>query len=89
RAKIACNHGNCVVLRGFALLRQPGKSRKTINRDCDCRQSPCIQAGCCLAGERCGLSRDFSRNFRGNFCQGKNCPQAARYNFPLAFPADL
>jgi hypothetical protein len=22
------NHGNCVVLRSFALLRQPGKSRK-------------------------------------------------------------
>ncbi|MDR1626137.1 MAG: hypothetical protein LBT33_06310, partial [Spirochaetia bacterium] len=22
------NHGNCVFLRGFALLRQPGKSRK-------------------------------------------------------------
>ncbi|MDR1625348.1 MAG: hypothetical protein LBT33_02315, partial [Spirochaetia bacterium] len=34
-----CNHGNCVILRGFAQWLQSGNRERPINRDRDCRQS--------------------------------------------------
>jgi hypothetical protein len=55
-----------------------GNRGRPINRDCDCGQSHCIQAGCCKRVEHWGLSRDFSRNFRGTFCRGKKCLQARK-----------
>jgi hypothetical protein len=80
RAIFAWKHGNCVVCGASPSGCNQGNRGRPINRDCDCRQSRRIQAGCCIAGRTLGAITRFPRNFRGHFLpwQKVSCKQGNR-----------
>jgi hypothetical protein len=72
------NHGNCVLLRGFALLRQPGKSRKADKPRLRLQAIALLSGSLLPGGRTLGAITRFLRNFRGNFCRAKIALQSRK-----------